>query len=282
MSDYKGDYDYGAVVQIPFNTFDSNDPSESVTVTDLVTSDIHIHKGSSLSQRTGVSGVSLDIDVDGIAGCHLISIDTSDNDDANFYVPGEDYEVRIEGATVDAGTINPFVGHFSIENRHSASRMVSTMIATLASQVSFTLTVGSADDNAYNGAIAIITDRTTLTQKAIGRISDYNGGDKTITLAADPGIFTMAQYDNIAIFAGPLPFLATKEEIATQTWAEVLIGTKTAKQIVGITLNAFAAGKLTGGGTTTVTIRDTEDGFDAIVMTVDTAGNRSAVTYNFS
>ena len=221
---YIGDYDYGAVVQIPFNTFDSNDPSESVTVTDLITSDIHIHKGSNLSQRTGVSGISLDIDVDGVAGCHLISIDTSDNDDANFYVPGEDYEVRIEGATVDEGTINPFVGHFSIENRHSASRMVSTMIATLASQISFTLTVGSADNDAYNNCVAIITDRTTGVQKAVARISDYNGGDKTVALAGDPGIFTMAQYDNIAIFAGPLPFLATKEQLADQVYDEAYSG----------------------------------------------------------
>lgn len=76
--------------------------------------------------------------------------------------------------------------------------------------------------------------------------------------------------------------LASKEEISTQVWAEALIGTKTAKQIVGVTMAAFAAGKLSGAGTATITIRDTEDGFNAIVMTVDTAGNRSAVTLNFS
>ena len=45
---------------------------------------------------------------------------------------------------------------------------------------------------------------------------------------------------------------------------------------------AFAAGKISGAQTTEITFRDTEDGFDAIVMTVDTQGNRTAVTLNFS
>jgi len=68
----------------------------------------------------------------------------------------------------------------------------------------------------------------------------------------------------------------------TTIWDRVLIGTKTAKQILGVLLPAFAAGKVTGAGTTTITFRDTEDGFDAIVMTVDGSGNRSSVTINFS
>ena len=37
----------------------------------------------------------------------------------------------------------------------------STTIATLASQISFTLTDGSADDNAYNDALIIVTDAVT-------------------------------------------------------------------------------------------------------------------------
>ena len=77
----------------------------------------------------------------------------------------------------------------------------STTIATLASQTSFTLTAGSADDNAYNGAIAVITDQATSTQKAVGTVSDYVGATKTITLAVDPTIFTMAVGDTIEIIA---------------------------------------------------------------------------------
>lgn len=42
------------------------------------------------------------------------------------------------------------------------------------------------------------------------------------------------------------------------------------------------AGKATGGGTTTITFRDTLDTKDRIVATVDSSGNRSAVTLDAS
>jgi len=41
---------------------------------------------------------------------------------------------------------------------------------------------------------------------------------------------------------------------------------------------ASMAGKLSGAGTTSVTIRDTEDSKDRIVATVDASGNRTSVT----
>jgi hypothetical protein len=71
-------------------------------------------------------------------------------------------------------------------------------------------------------------------------------------------------------------------DAVTKIWNEVLAGTKTAKQLLGILIPAFAAGKVTGGGTTTITWRNTEDTFNAIVATVDANGNRSAVTINFA
>lgn len=77
----------------------------------------------------------------------------------------------------------------------------STTIATLSTQTSFTLTAGSADDDAYNGAVIVITDSATSTQKAVGEVSDYTGSTKTITLSADPGIFTMAVGDTVEIIA---------------------------------------------------------------------------------
>lgn len=77
----------------------------------------------------------------------------------------------------------------------------STTIATLATQTSFTLTAGSADDDAYNGAIVVVTNQSTSTQKAVGTVSDYTGASKTVTLSADPGIFTMATDDGIDVIA---------------------------------------------------------------------------------
>jgi len=79
--------------------------------------------------------------------------------------------------------------------------MVDTTIATLASQTSFTLTAGSADNNAYRNCTIVIEDASTATQKAIGLCSAYVGASKTITLKYDPAVFTMAATDKVYILA---------------------------------------------------------------------------------
>lgn len=75
-----------------------------------------------------------------------------------------------------------------------------TTIATLASQTSFTLTAGSADDNAYNGWAIEVRDASTATQVALGCVRDYTGSTRTVTLLQDPAIFTMATTDNVMLF----------------------------------------------------------------------------------
>jgi len=79
--------------------------------------------------------------------------------------------------------------------------MVDTTIATLATQVSFTLTAGSTDDDAYNGCTIVIEDAATSTQKAVGIVDDYTGSTKTVTLLEDPGVFTMAATDKVYVLA---------------------------------------------------------------------------------
>ena len=110
---YYGDFAEDATVYIPFNTFTSDDPSASATITNLADADIHVHKDGSVTQIV-TDGATVVINFDGITGNHLITIDTSVHAD---YATGSDYVVRIEGTTVDAATINAFVGSFSIENR---------------------------------------------------------------------------------------------------------------------------------------------------------------------
>jgi len=134
----------------------------------------------------------------------------------------------VEGATFSTGTDSLE----AIRNRGDAAWttggsgsdpavLQNTTIATLASQVSFTLTAGSADDDAYNGMLAVIEDQSTATQKAIGVISDYTGSSKTITLREDPGIFTMATGDTIDIVLSQpdtLDIVADTNELQTD-WA---------------------------------------------------------------
>lgn len=139
-------------------------------------------------------------------------IDTVDtNVDSILVDTGTDIPARfdgIEGATFDTATDSLE----ALRNRGDAAwttgaggtppqLLQNTTIATLASQTSFTLTAGSADNDAYNGAVAVITDSATSTQKAVGSVLDYVGSTKTVTLAADPGIFTMAVGDTIDLIA---------------------------------------------------------------------------------
>jgi hypothetical protein len=81
-----------------------------------------------------------------------------------------------------------------------SSLMVSTTIATLASQTSFTLTAGSADNSAYNNQLVVITDASTSIQKARGIVSDYVGSTRTVILQEVP-VFTIAVGDLISIIA---------------------------------------------------------------------------------
>ncbi len=77
----------------------------------------------------------------------------------------------------------------------------STTIATLADQLTFTLTDGSTDDNAYLPAFVIVTDQSDSDQKCLGIIDTYTGSTKGITLVGDPAIFTMATGDTVDVMA---------------------------------------------------------------------------------
>jgi hypothetical protein len=187
----------GSKVWIPVNTFDSNDPSASVTATDWANTDCHVHKDGGTTQRASSAGETLSINFDTITGNHLLEIDLADNTTANFYEAGSTYHVRIEGVTVDAAAINAWIGMFRIGY---PGAILDTTIATLASQTSFTLEDATLDASAYVGCPCIIHDLASAVQLAFGYISAYAITTKTVTLAADPGIFTMAAGDNISIF----------------------------------------------------------------------------------
>ena len=108
---YYGDFAEDDTVLIPFNTFTSNDPAASSTITDLADADIKVHKDGGTTE-IATDGATVAINFDSVTGNHLITIDTSVD---AAYSTGSEYTVRIEGATVDGGTINVWVGAFSIE-----------------------------------------------------------------------------------------------------------------------------------------------------------------------
>ncbi len=114
---YLGDFTEDVTVYLMFNTYTSNDPSASSTITNFANTDVHIHKDDGLTQRNNAAGITVSVDFDGITGSHMVKIDTSDDTVGGFWVASHDYFVRIEGTTIDGATINSVVGHFSIENR---------------------------------------------------------------------------------------------------------------------------------------------------------------------
>lgn len=108
---YFGDFPEDATVYIPFNTFSSDDPSASVTITDLVDGDLKVHKDGSTDEIV-TDGATITINFDGVTGNHVATIDTSAD---AAYATGSEYLVRMEGVTVDGATINAWIGSFSIE-----------------------------------------------------------------------------------------------------------------------------------------------------------------------
>ena len=165
---YLGDFAEDATVYIPFNTFSSDDPQASVTATTLIASDIYVHKDGSVTDIV-TDGATIAIDFDSVTGNHLITIDTSAHAD---YSVGSDYVVRIEGATVDGGNINAFVGSFSIENRFNDVNVVTVSGTTQTANdngadinaiLLDTAEIGTAGAGLTNiGTIATVT---TLTNK---------------------------------------------------------------------------------------------------------------------
>ena len=65
MISYYGDFAEDSTVLIPFNTFSSDDPSASVTITNLAAADIKVHKdGSTTEIATDGATVAIDSDRD--------------------------------------------------------------------------------------------------------------------------------------------------------------------------------------------------------------------------
>ena len=91
MIPYIGDFAEDATVYHYFNTFDSNDPSASVTVTDLVDADIFVYKDGSVTDLV-TDGATVVINFDSRTGLHKITIDTSVHAD---YATGSDYRVSV-------------------------------------------------------------------------------------------------------------------------------------------------------------------------------------------
>lgn len=115
---YIGDFKTSATVNFMFTTNTSAGaavaPSSAFEAADII-----IYKGSSATQRTSTSGITMTSPFDSITGLHQVSIDLSDNTDSGFWAAGNDYFCVLspDTETVDSQTVVAIVAHFSIDNR---------------------------------------------------------------------------------------------------------------------------------------------------------------------
>ncbi len=221
----------GSTIRIPISSFGAD--GESVTATGLAASDIIIVKNGSTTERASTNGFTATTDFDTRTGLHVLVIDLADDTDAGFYAAGSEYLVAIDNVTINSQTVRDWVARFRIGYDGAA---LDTTIATLASQVSFTLSAGPADDDAFNGWIAVVHDKASAVQVCVGVVADYTGSTKTVTFAADPGIFTMAAGDNISLFP-PVGVLGVRGTVAS-------VGGTVDANVVSVASNAITAAAL--------------------------------------
>lgn len=191
----------GSTLRIPFSSFDKDDGS-SITMTNYAAGDILVYKDGGTTER-GTAGFTATTDFDSKTGKHLAIIDLAENTTADFWAAGSEYVVAIDAVTIDGVTVGGWIARFVIGYPNA---VLNTTIATLASQTSFTLAVGPAEDDALNDMWAVIHDAASAVQWTWVEILDYTGSTKTVTLAAAPATrFTVAAKDNISImFPAPL------------------------------------------------------------------------------
>lgn len=297
---FYGDYDTTETVNIPFNTFSSNDPSASVTITNLVAGDLEIHKDGSVTQRAADGGVTVSIDFDGVTGNHMAHIDLSNNDDAGYYANGSRYQVRMEGTTVDGGTINAWIGSFSIGctlRPTTAGRTLDVEAGGCAgidwANVANPTTALdlSATDIQLCDTVTTLTGHTAQTGDTYGALPT-NFSDLSIT--ATTGRVDVASIEgsdatdqiNAAVDAAldtAIPGSPTANSIneRIKTIDDIADGSYDLQEMIRIMFSALA-GKSNGGGTASLNFRDSGDAKNRIAATVDANGNRTAVTLDGS
>lgn len=185
----------GTLLRIPFSSFDKDDGS-SITMTNYAVGDILIYKDGSTTERASTSGFTATTDFDSKTGKHLAIIDLADDTTADFFKSGSEYMVAIDAVTIDAIVTGGWIARFTVGYPNA---ILNTSIATLASQTSFTLTTGPADNNALVGCVALIHSKASAIQFGFGVVSAYTGATKTVTLTAGVS-FTAAAIDNISFF----------------------------------------------------------------------------------
>ena len=234
---YYGDFAEDDTVNIPFNTFSSDDPSKSCTITELADADIKVYKDGN-DAEIATDGATVVINFDSHTGAHMITIDTSAD---AAYSTGSEYAVLIDGTVIDAATdMDMWIGTFSIERAGG-------VLALIKAGLDVNVTAIAAD---------------VITPASIDEDADFVIQALSITNALDAGSLTVdgavTVGDGIVVTCTTDSKSAIKATGgATAGDALELIGTGTGEGLVSNTVKVSGLTTLTGNvllsGTTTCT-----------------------------
>jgi hypothetical protein len=107
---FYGHYAANSTVTIPW----SSNSAAGAAITRATNGTISIYKNAATTQRSSAAGITDSEDFDAITGCHMLSIDTSDNTDAGFYAAGNIYHVMLSAAAIDGITVSTWLGSFAL------------------------------------------------------------------------------------------------------------------------------------------------------------------------
>lgn len=272
---YIDDFAEDATVYFQFTTNDRQGGAVAPS-TAFEAADVLIYKNNGATQKATTNGITMTSPFDSVTGLHALTIDTSvDTGDAGFWTTGSDYIcVLSPDETVDAQTVVAVIGSFSIQNRYmrgTNSAALASDLATVAGYLDTEIAAILADTNELQtdwvngGRLDLILD-ARASQTSVDTVDTV-----VDAILVDTGT------DGVVIAAASKTGYSLSAAGITAIWAEIMEGAITAVQM----MRGFASallGKASGLATTTAVYRDLADSKDRITATVDSDGNRSAVT----
>lgn len=241
---YRGDIRIGQTIDFKFSTVATTGAPTTLAGSPAVAA----YVGNGTTEIT--AGITLTVDFDGRTGLHNVSVVASSG---NGFATATDVQLVITAGTVGGTSVVGYViAEFSIENR-------------------LPLSVGSV-----TGAVGSVTGAVGSVTGSVGSVTGLTASDvgaiktKTDTIPGSPAAVGSA----MTLTAGERDSVADAH-LNRVDGIEVGLTPKGAHRLEA----AAAAGKISGAATTTVTIRNAvADTKDRLIATVDSSGNRSAVT----
>lgn len=256
MADYLGQVDASATIYIYFTTHAASGAAVAPS-TAFEVADVKLYKNGSNVERTSNSGWTMTSPFDSIVGLHCLTIDLSDNTDAGFYSAGARYAAVLSpDETVDSLAVVKVLAYFNIGPLSAnVTQLLGTAWATPA-------TAGLTDVNVKQ----ISTDATAADNaEAFFDGTGYAGTNNVIPVVTLTNtVTTLTNKSGFSLVSTGLDL--------------ILVDGKTmpvAMQIIGAT----TAGKLSGAGTGTETFVGLDGSTTRVIATVDSSGNRTAISY---